>query len=417
MDMKIAVVGSGISGLATALILSSRYEVHLFESDSRLGGHAHTVNIKQENESIPMDTGFLVYNTITYPHFTRFLDYLGVKTVASDMTLAIQSGNGFEWAGTNLSTVFAQKKNLFNFKFLLMIKDILAFNREAEANLELAKANRWTLAELAKYRNLSESFLTWYLLPMTGAIWSMSYSQAMQFPAETFLTFCINHHLLQVNNRPIWRTIENGSINYVEKVKQKIKHIHTSAAVRYVKPSDGKLLVGVNNQDLSFDKVVLATHAPISCQMVKDSLPDWYNFLSVFSTNKNEVILHKDSRVMPKKRICWSSWNVSARENAQDKQAISLTYYLNKLQPLKTATDFFITLNSQANLEFKVQSFEYDHPQFDFAAIDQQRHIPSIQGRNGIYIAGAWTRYGFHEDGILSAVKVGELLGCKPPWA
>lgn len=415
--MKIAVVGGGISGLATALILSSRYEVHVFESDTRLGGHAHTVNVKQENTLTPMDTGFLVYNTVTYPHFTRFLDYLGVKTVVSDMTLAIQSGNGLEWAGTNLSTVFAQKKNIFNYKFLLMIKDILAFNREAEANLELARANRWTLADLAKYRNLSESFMTWYLLPMTGAIWSMSYSQAMQFPAETFLTFCINHHLLQVNNRPVWRTIENGSINYVEKVSQKIKNIHTSAPVGYVKSDGEKLVVGVNNQELSFDKVVLATHAPTSRQMVKDSFPDLYDFLSVFSTNKNEVVLHKDSTVMPKNHSCWSSWNVSARENAQDKQAISLTYYLNKLQPLKTKSDFFITLNSQSKLDFRVQSFEYDHPQFDFAAIDQQKRIPSIQGRDGIYLAGAWTRYGFHEDGILSAVKVGELLGCKPQWA
>lgn len=414
--MKIAVVGGGVSGLAAALILSFRYEVHLFEAESRLGGHAHTVNVNQGNELLPMDTGFLVYNTITYPNFVRFLEYLDVKTVESDMSLAIQSIDGIEWAGTNLSTVFAQKINLFNYRFIFMLKDILAFNNQAKENLELAKANRWTLADLANYRNLSEYFLNWYLLPMTGAIWSMSYIQAMQFPAETFLTFCINHNLLQVNDRPIWRTIAKGSISYVEKVKSKLKNIHASTPVEYVKRSGDALSIGFRQQEMTFDKVVLATHAPISKKILKGAFPELEDFLSVFETNKNEVILHRDSSIMPKARNCWSSWNVRARSRSDDDRAISLTYYLNKLQPLKTNLDYFITLNPSSKLDSKIQTFEYAHPQFNFSAIEQQKKISNIQGRDGIYLAGAWTRYGFHEDGILSAIKVGELLECRVPW-
>lgn len=415
--MKVAVVGGGISGLAAALILSSKYEVSLFESENRLGGHAHTVKLtKSGSEDVAVDTGFLVYNTLTYPHLTKFLNYLDVKTVESDMSLAIQTGQGLEWAGTNLATVFSQRKNIFNLKFLLMLREIVSFNGQAEDNLILSRERKWSLADLVKFRNLSENFLKWYLLPMTGAIWSMSYAQALEFPAETFLTFCINHHLLQVNGRPVWRTIENGSINYVNKVKDRLKSVYLNSPVESIEQMGGQLIVSSNGQKQEFDKVVLATHAPISKALVQTVCPEIAALLGPLKTNSNKVELHADPSVMPKNRKCWSSWNVSSQDQIRDEKSVRLTYYLNKLQPLKTSQDYFITLNNPGLLKFVDQTFNYSHPQFNYPAIEAQKKLPGVQGKCGIYLAGAWTGYGFHEDGILSAVNVGHLLGCKTPW-
>tara|TARA_B110001454_G_scaffold219111_1_gene250009 strand:- start:11309 stop:12559 length:1251 start_codon:yes stop_codon:yes gene_type:complete len=416
--VKIAVVGSGISGLASALILSTKHEVSLFEAEGRLGGHAHTVKITNEaDKGLAVDTGFLVYNTITYPHFTKFLKYLDVKTVESDMSLAIQTKHGLEWAGTNLFTVFAQKKNIFNFKFLLMLKEIVSFNDQAEENLVLSRERKWTLSELVSYRKLSDKFLKWYLLPMTGAIWSMSYAQALQFPAETFLTFCINHHLLQVNGRPVWRTIENGSVNYVDKVSAKLKSVFLNSPIESIEQENGMLVLSTQGKKYQFDKIVLATHAPTSWSLVRTVCPEMASLLQPLRTNPNKVELHRDSKVMPINRQCWSSWNVCSQDKVNDETSIRLTYYLNKLQPLKTHHDYFITLNNPAPVDGVEQVFTYHHPQMDFATIAVQNKLSEFQGRKGIYLAGAWTRYGFHEDGILSAVNVGQLLGCKEPWS
>jgi len=415
--MRISVVGGGISGLDAALILSSKHEVSLFESENRLGGHAHTVKLtKSGSEDVAVDTGFLVYNTLTYPHLTKFLNYLDVKTVESDMSLAIQTGQGLEWAGTSLATVFAQKKNIFNFKFLMMLREIVSFNGQAEENLILSREKKWSLADLVKFRNLSENFLKWYLLPMTGAIWSMSYAQALEFPAETFLTFCINHHLLQVNGRPVWRTIENGSINYVNKVKDRLKSVYLNSPIESIEQMGEHLVVSSKGQKWEFDKIVLATHAPISKALVQTVCPEMADLLGPLKTNPNKVELHADPSVMPKNRKCWSSWNVSSQDQIRDEKSIRLTYYLNKLQPIKTSQDYFITLNNPGPLKFVDQTFSYSHPQFNYPAIEAQEKLPGIQGKRGVFLAGAWTRYGFHEDGILSAVNVGHLLGCNPPW-
>lgn len=416
--MKIAVVGGGISGLSTALILSSRYEVHLFEAESRLGGHAHTVNIDSgKDRLLPVDTGFLVYNTLTYPHFTRFLDYLGVQTVSSDMSLSIKSLDGIEWAGTSLKTVFAQGKNLFRPSFVGMLFDIFRFNRDAEANLEMSKANRWSLEDLLQKKRFGKEFQRLYLLPMTGAIWSMSYSDALRFPAETFLKFCINHRLLQVSNRPLWRTIKDGSVNYVGRVHQRLSHVHSSTRVESIRQRGDKLVLHLQGSEAEFDRVVFATHAPTTQSIISRNFPDLAKVLSPMKVTANRVLLHEDSSMMPENKDCWSSWNVYARTSVQDKSDICLTYYLNKLQPLDTDRQHFITLNSNKDLQNVIQRFNYDHPQFDFKAIDTQKRLPEIQGQHGLYFAGAWTRYGFHEDGILSAVNVAKKFGVSPPWA
>ena len=414
--MKIAVVGGGISGMASALILGQQHEVHLFESDSRMGGHAHTVTLSDEDGSPVMDTGFLVYNNITYPHFIGLLNYLDVETVDSDMSLSIQSAKDLEWAGTNLKTVFAQKRNLLNFRFLNMLKDIIKFHNDTLENLELSKQNKWTLSDLITFRKMSTAFQSWYLLPMTGAIWSMSYAKALQFPAETFLNFCINHHLLQVNDRPIWRTINKGSIQYVSKLTHKLQNIHLNSPIQSIRQQGEKLVLSSNGNEFEFDRVVLATHAPISKKILEPHFSNLADKLSSLKTTSNRVVLHSDMSVMPQKKICWSSWNVKAQENPDNQSDIQLTYYLNKLQPLGSKKDYFITLNNEQTLKGIKREFIYDHPQFDQNAISFQETLPSIQGQNGIYFAGAWTRYGFHEDGILSAVKVSKLLGVNPPW-
>lgn len=414
--MRIAVVGGGISGMASALILNQKYDVHLFESEQRMGGHAHTVEVNEGNENHLMDTGFLVYNNLTYPHFIGLLDHLGVETTDSDMSLSIQASNGIEWAGTNLSTVFAQKKNILNFKFLKMLKDILRFHEETLENLELSRKNRWTLGELIRHRKMSVAFQAWYLLPMTGAIWSMSYSKALQFPAETFLNFCINHHLLQVNNRPIWRTVKNGSIQYVSKLTSRINNIHLGSPVQSIRKSGDQLIVSSQGQETHFDRVILATHAPISRKILETHFPGIAKELSPLNTTSNRVVLHRDATTMPTIKKCWSSWNVRANETPNDENDIQLTYFLNKLQPLTSKQDYFISLNSDKKLRDIQREFIYDHPQFDRTAIDFQEKLPQFQGQDGIYFAGAWTRYGFHEDGVLSAVRVAKLLGVEAPW-
>lgn len=415
--MKIAVVGGGISGLSAALILNSHYEVHLYEAESRLGGHAHTVSVDGGKESpVAVDTGFLVYNTLTYPHFTQFLDYLGVETAPSDMSLSIRTQDGLEWAGGDLKTVFSQKRNVIRPSFLRMLWDILDFNRNALKNLELSRAREWSLEDLIRSQHYSESFQRLYLLPMTGAIWSMSYARALQFPAETFLTFCLNHRLLQINDRPEWRTIKNGSINYVKRVRERLRHVHSSSPVTRLATRDNKVVITATGNEAEFDKVVLATHAPTSCELLKEHFPDLAAELSPLKVTSNTVLLHEDESVMPKNKDCWSAWNVNARNRVNDSHPIGLTYFINRLQPLLSNRRHFVTLNSNENLNRVSHRLTYDHPQFNFAAIKVQKHLPQLQGRHNLYFAGAWTRYGFHEDGILSAVHVASLLGAEPPW-
>ncbi len=415
--MKIGIIGSGISGLGTALILKQKFDVELFEADSRLGGHAHTVSAKDlAGLSTPVDTGFLVYNELTYPHFTKMMKYLNVETVDSDMSLSIQTENGIQWAGTNISSIFAQKKNLFRPQFLRMLLDVLKFHKEAKENLELSRQHNWTLKDLVNYRKLSEPFINWYLLPMTGAIWSMSYEKSLGFPAATFMQFCINHHLLQVENRPQWKTIKNGSINYVDKIRSQLSHVHLNTAIERIESKNQKLILRSSEKEFEVDKVVIATSAPIASRLLESHFQELSDQLKAARTTENKVCLHQDPSVMPSFPQCWSSWNVKAKENKNSKSPIELTYYLNKLQPLRSKEHFFITLNSDHEHKNIKRQFIYNHPQFDQNLIAIQKRIDQLQGHKEIYFAGAWTRYGFHEDGLLSAVRVSETLGVKPPW-
>lgn len=415
--MKTAVIGSGISGLGAAWIMSQTDEVHLFESDSRLGGHANTVYVKDGSSDIPVDTGFLVYNELTYPHLKSFFKELQVETAASDMSLAIKAPHkGLEWAGTSLDTVFAQRSNIVRPGFLRMLYDITRFHREAETNRSLAQKNGWTLGQLMHTRSYSEEFKRDYLLPIGAAIWSTPERGMEYFPAESFLTFFINHRLLQISNRPVWRTVKGGSVEYVKKVAARIPFVHLNSPVTGVERRAGKVLVKVRGECLEFDRVVLATHAPITRQILENVSPLEHQVLEAVKTSANKTYLHTDASFMPTRRKCWSSWNVLGSPEGQNHENVSLTYFINKLQPLGTDKDYFVTLNPRSPVQEVLQEFTYHHPQFDQKAIEAQKALSQIQGRGGVYFAGAWTRYGFHEDGLLSAVRVGELMGVKPPW-
>lgn len=417
--VKVAVVGSGISGIGAAWLLSQKHEVHLFESDKRLGGHANTVSVRQsDGTSVAMDTGFLVYNELTYPHLIRFFKALNVETVNSEMSLSVQvKSKNLEWSGTNLNTVFSQRRNLVNPNFHLMLWEILRFAREAQKNLELSRERGWSLGQLLKAKKYARSFYTDYLLPISAAIWSTPETQMLDFPAETFLTFFINHKLLQVNDRPIWRTVKNGSIQYVQKAAQKLSHVHLASPVLSVERENGKVVVRTADQSTIFDAVVMATHTDVTARVLKNQSDAEARVLSSIGYEKNRTFLHTHPGLMPQKKKCWSSWNVQGTNDMKSSQQVSLTYYLNRLQPLNTGQDYFVTLNPTSSVSKVIQEFDYAHPQFDKKALEAQKILPSIQGRGGVYFAGAWSRYGFHEDGLLSGVNVAQLLGVSAPWS
>ena len=415
--MKIAVVGGGISGLGSAWLLSEKHEVHLYEADSRLGGHAHTVDVSEGSTKIPVDTGFLVYNELTYPNLIGFFDTLGVETIGSDMSLSIMAKKDhLEWAGNNLNSIFGQRKNLLNPGFYYMLYEIIRFGREAESNLAEARRHALTLGELLEKRRYSKRFLNHYLLPIGAAIWSTPEAEMLSFPAETFIVFFINHKLLQVNDRPQWRSVKNGSRQYVEKAAKRISQIHLDSPVSSVDRKEGKVVVTSRGKSEVFDAVVLATHPPITTKILENITAAESKILGVISYESNRTILHSDPEFMPKTKSCWSSWNVLGTGSGGFAKKVSLTYFINTLQSLPTKINYFVTLNPHAEIQKPLQEFSYGHPKFDQTAIRAQRDLDLIQGSGGVYYAGAWTRYGFHEDGILSAVKVSELLGVKAPW-
>ena len=415
--MKIAVIGSGISGLGASLLLGQKHEVHLFESDKRLGGHAHTSAINTGKANINVDTGFLVYNDLTYPHLRSMFSHLDVNTVSSDMSLSIQVPHiNLEWAGDNLDTVFAQRKNLFRPSFYRLLLDVIKFHKHAETNRDISREKKWSIAELLKNQKYSTELTEWYILPMVAAIWSTPEKQMMNFPAETFLTFFINHKLLQVNDRPEWKTVKNGSINYVDKIAAKLQNIHLGEATMQVKKDGEHVRVTTTERDYLFDKVVFATNPSITRKILQSESSAVDVILNCFNSIKNQAVLHMDESFAPKSKKCWSSWNVRANLKTANENNVSLTYYLNRLQPLGTDENVLLTLNPAQVPKQQLMLANYEHPMFNQLAIDAQKEIPFIQGIDNIYHCGAWTRYGFHEDGLLSAVKVAELFDIQTPW-
>lgn len=417
---RIAVVGSGIAGLASAYLLSQHCEVTLFEADARLGGHAHTVDVQLDGLSAPVDTGFLVFNERTYPNLLGLFEELGVDYVASNMSFGVSMDSGrLEWAGTDLNTVFAQRRNLLSWRFWGMLKDILRFNRAAPRLLQVSQANGHTLGQLLVQEGYGAAFREDYLLPMAAAIWSSAPQAILDFPAETFLRFCLNHGLLQVANRPQWFTVQGGSRSYVNRIAQALSDVRLHCPVQSIRRTATGVEITSAAGLESFDGVVLASHAPQSLAMLADASEQERQLLGAVRYQSNQVVLHTDEALLPQNQRVRSAWNYLSHAGADGKAPLCVSYLLNQLQPLPFKQSVIATLNPSTMPERRhiLGQYTYEHPIFDPLAIAAQKQLPLLQGQRRTWYAGAWTRYGFHEDGLLSALHVASDFGMLPKWA
>lgn len=418
--MKIAVIGSGISGLSSAWLLNRTegHEVTLFESMDYLGGHSNTVDVTLNGVTSPVDTGFLVHNPNTYPNLIAFLKLLNVEVIESDMTFSVKLGERkIEWAGTNLRTVFSQKKNLIRPSFWKMILDIMHFNKNVHAYLEESRHKKLSLGELLQEKQYSREFCDWYLIPMGAAIWSTSTEDMKKFPAENFIQFGINHSLFQVEGRPVWRTIKNGSREYVKKIAKDLPRVFLNEPVLAVRRGE-KVEVVTSQRTEFFDKVIFATHTDITASILQDATPAEKQILRKVEYSENIAYLHYDESHLPDSKNVWSAWNYFSETDANSKQAVAVSYLISKLQPLPFKEPIIVTLNPVRvpDPAKTIKTIIYHHPLFDQKAIDAQKMLSEIQGENHTYFAGAWCGYGFHEDGLKSGIAVAKMLGAKIPW-
>lgn len=414
--MNIAVIGSGISGLGAAWLLDKKHDVTLYEAAGYLGGHSNTVDVQLEGITYPVDTGFLVHNELTYPNLIQLLEHLGVESHETEMSFSVNlPDSGTEWAGTDIFTVFAQTRNLLSLRFWRMLRDIQSFNNRAEAMLSWSENNGASLQALLDHHRYSNVFRDWYLLPMAAAIWSSAPSDILKFPATTFLRFCLNHHLLQIEGRPVWRSILGGARTYVEKMAKNLQ-VRMNHPVDQVMRNRGGVTVGSMGSVETYDAVVFATHAPDTLTMLGDPSEQEYKLLNAISYQPNRAVLHTDRRFLPNRELIWSAWNYLA--TGEQSRLVCVTYLLNKLQRLPFKLPVMVTLNPPENMEPEgiIREFDYAHPVFDQAAIEAQQQLTSIQGVNRTWFCGAWCGYGFHEDGLKSALRILPDFEVEAPW-
>jgi predicted NAD/FAD-binding protein len=420
--MRIAVIGSGISGNACAWALAARHDVILYEKDHHSGGHSATVDVDYDGTIIPVDTGFIVYNDLNYPNLVALFRHLEVETIASDMSFAVSVGEGLmEWSGASIASVFAQKRNLFRPRFVGMIRDILRFNRECVVDLDAGRLGALSLGEYIAQKGYGKGFRDDYIVPMGAAIWSTPDADLLDFPAASFVRFFRNHRLVSAD-RPQWRTVARGSREYVQRLIAPLKaagRVRLDTKVVAVERSAGHVIVRTADGEAErFDHVVFASHADQSLAMLTDATDDERAILGAVRYLPNRVLLHRDASLMPKRRSVWAAWNYLRRSGYTDRSPVAVTYWMNKLQAIDAAKPLFITLNPAVDPDESLVfgRYEYDHPQFDAAAIEAQRRLPEIQGGNRSWFCGAWTGYGFHEDGLKSGLDVAERLGGHIPW-
>lgn len=417
---KIAVVGAGISGLATAWLLREQYDVTLFEAGSYLGGHTNTVEVTVEGVTHPVDTGFLVFNEKTYPNLIALFEHLGVESVETEMSFAVSLENpNLEWAGSNLATIFGQKRNLLSRQFWAMLSDILRFNRESTTWLATHPDRERSLRDFLSAGRYSSAFSDWYLLPMAAAIWSCPTGQMLDMPLETFIRFCHNHGLLQVFDRPMWRTVKGGGREYVRRIAAQLSDVRVACPVNSVRREMDGLHVAHAHGSERFDEVVMACHSDQALAILGDTANSAQRgVLEAVRYQPNRAVLHTDPALLPRNPKLWSAWNYFAGRGEPGEQPVGVSYLINKLQPLPFKTPVTVTLNParEPDPAKVIAEFDYAHPIFDAAAIAAQRRLSLVQGAGGIWLAGAWGSYGFHEDGLKSALRVANRMGVKAPW-
>jgi predicted NAD/FAD-binding protein len=421
MTDRICVVGSGIAGLASAWLLAHRHQVTLVEKNDYFGGHTNTVEVDEDGRNVPVDTGFIVYNVRNYPLLVRLFEHLGVRTRESDMSFAASIGPGrLEYAGDSLRTIFAQPRNALSPRFLRMLLDIFRFNARCKHCLEHAGFDGRSLGEFLASEGLSDAFRDHYLLPMAAAIWSCPTATMLDFPAESLAHFFDNHRLLNPLERPVWRSVAGGSQSYVRRIAAELgpERMRQDAAVAVRRTGTGVRVELASGGAVDADQVVLACHADQALRLLAQPSDDEARLLSRFRYQPNRTILHTDAALMPRRRLVWSAWNYLAAEQPDGDRAVSVTYWMNKLQGLETSRDYFVSLNPLEDPDPAkvIARMTYDHPVFDQAAMDAQRDLHRLQGADRVYFCGSYFGYGFHEDALRSAVDVADRLGVDTGW-
>ena len=416
--MKIAIIGAGISGLTAAYYLRRKHEVSVFEAADKIGGHTATVDVSRQGRDYAIDTGFIVFNDWTYPNFIELMDELGVESQPTEMSFSVRcESTGIEYGGNNLNAMFAQRRNLLRPSFHKMIRDILKFNREAIRDLDNGDISQdATLGEYLRANRYGEAFVYQYILPMGCAIWSASTERMIDFPLRFFVQFFKNHGLLSVNNRPQWRVIKGGSRSYLDPLTEGFSQsIQLNANINRIRRlGDGVELIMSDGRVLAYDHVVLACHSDQALSLLGDASLAERSALQAIPYQRNEVVLHTDENLLPRKRIAWSSWNYLLRDRYQERAI--LTYNMNILQGIKSDSTFCVTLNATESISPAkiIDRFNYSHPVFSLDSVQATSLVEKINGNNNTWFAGAWLGNGFHEDGVVSGRQVAACINRLP---
>ena len=402
--MKIAVIGSGISGLSASYYFSKKYKVDLFEQDDHFGGHSYTYDIKEDNKIIAVDLGFIVFNEQTYPNLIRFFNELNVPFEKSNMSFSVSiKDTNVEYGGSGFNAIFANKKNLLNFKFLKMINEIINFYKTAPSLINTETSNV-TLGDYLKSSKLSKYFIEYHIIPMVAAIWSMPFQKAKEMPLKLFLNFFTNHGLFKLKNRPQWYTVSNRSRTYVKKVLEKISgEVFKNYKVSKILRSENNVRILIGNEYQDYDHVILASHADQSLELLDDPSLEESEILKKFTYVSNEAYLHRDENLMPIRKSAWSSWNsISKNENT------CVTYWLNKLQNLNSEKNYFLTLNPVEAIDKNkiIKKIHFTHPYFNKDNVALQKDLNKLQGKKRTWFCGSYFGYGFHEDGLKSSKEL-----------
>ena len=422
--MKLAIVGSGISGLAVAHTLKDQADITVFEAGDYFGGHTHTVDVTlptpQGMVTHGVDTGFLVFNERTYPNLINLFAELNVETAPSDMSFSVKvpgalKGKTLEWSGTDLNSVFAQRGNLVNLRFWRMLADVMRFNALCTriAKEQREKELQQPLADFLRTHKFSEPFRDWYFLPMLGCIWSCPTDQMLQFPVATMIRFCHNHGLIQVTNRPQWFSVVGGARKYVEKILAGVHDKRLNTPVRLIERDEQGVRIITDGHAERFDQVVIATHTDQALSMLREPSTYERSLLGAIRYQDNRAVLHTDASVLPANPKTWAAWNYErAASSERESSRVCLHYLLNRLQRIPFAQPVVVSLNPLHDIDPTtiVGEYDYAHPVFDLGAIEAQKRLPLLQGQQHTWYAGAWTGYGFHEDGLKSGLQVGRSL-------